>query len=997
MQRGVGVSWRNQILGAFAILLSVTCGDLAYSSDPVQWIWSSSNRETEYTVVFRRQFDATKWINARLDFVTDFCEVVVEIDGKKIAEGYPYQTRHSIDLSNTLKSDTGTPPIRTIQIRATPTGGPAAIAARLTWNDTAGKPNEISSDANWKYLIIDNAKTEPIWLEAREIGAVEDTIWDPDEGRVLISRFDDYAQWKQALGQEGTDAPIYEVRDGFEFTRVRAAKEDEGSWVSLTFDEKGRAIIAREDQGLLRLSIPDLKMESVNDNLKECRGLQFVGKSLYAHANNSKALYRLRDKDQNGTFEDVEKLYEIPGGVGHGRNDLVAAPHDSIYANSIYAIHGDSVDIPRDAVDLTSPFREHRHGKTSREGFVLNVGPDGNKRQLITAGLRNPYGIALNKFGDAFTYDADAEYDMGAPWYRPTRMNHLLAGGDYGWRGVTRSWPSYYPDQPDFAPPTLDIGKGSPTAVAFGSGSKFPQRYRDALFILDWAYGRVLAIHMTPRGTSYTCRAENFLKGRPLNVTDIAFGPDGAMYITTGGRKTKSALYRVRYVGPEGDPPALSKQALARNRHAEEQRQLRKQLVAMLATPKQASLKEVWQLQQHADPNIRYLARCVVERQPVEQWRKLALVEPNIAIAMSGLLALARSDDPPTAEIIAKVCAFDVADRRIETQIEAARIVDLCLKQSADISDSQRANLLEVFNPLYPAGNFAVDRPLSLLLTQLDAPDFVQKTLSALKRAKSQRMRMQLLYALRNHKHNWTDAEREYYFSNLQAMDSFRGGEGMPTFINKIREDAVASLPPELRPAFKAKLKNSNSTLHTELVQALGQRPIVKKWTTGELSKQVKQFNRTPKFTGGKKVFRTALCVVCHRVGIEGGVTGPDLTSAGRRFGTDDLLASVVEPSKVVAAQYRGVRVETVAGKIYSGRLAADGDFRETEIRLLIDPLQLDKITTIAKTDVEHFSETTNSPMPTGLLDRFTKEEIHDLLAYIESGGDRNHAIFKSD
>jgi hypothetical protein len=77
--------------------------------------------------------------------------------------------------------------------------------------------------------------------------------------------------------------------------------------------------------------------------------------------------------------------------------------------------------------------------------------------------------------------------------------------------------------------PTLDIGKGSPTAVAFGTKSHFPPRYREALFALDWAYGRIVAVHLAPRGSSYHAAAETFLRGQPLNVTDIEFGADGAM------------------------------------------------------------------------------------------------------------------------------------------------------------------------------------------------------------------------------------------------------------------------------------------------------------------------------------------------------------------------------------------------------------------------------------------------------------------------------------
>src|SRR5439155_2293261 len=99
---------------------------------------------------------------------------------------------------------------------------------------------------------------------------------------------------------------------------------------------------------------------------------------------------------------------------------------------------------------------------------------------------------------------------------------------------------------------------GSPTGVKFGTNSKFPQRYKNALYAMDWSYGRILAVHLTPKGATYGGTFENFVAPQssqkpgpktPLNVTDLEFGQDGAMYFTTGGRGTQSGLYRVSFTG----------------------------------------------------------------------------------------------------------------------------------------------------------------------------------------------------------------------------------------------------------------------------------------------------------------------------------------------------------------------------------------------------------------------------------------------------------------
>src|SRR5215510_9205303 len=159
-------------------------------------------------------------------------------------------------------------------------------------------------------------------------------------------------------------------------------------------------------------------------------------------------------------------------------------------------------------------------------------------------GLRNAYDFDFNADGELFAFDSDMEWDWGTPWYRPTRIVHCVSGAEFGWRDGTRLWPDYYEDS---LPGVVDVGIGSPTGVKFGTRSRFPEKYRHALFGCDWSYGRIFAVQLAPNGATYRGQVETFLHGTPLNLTDIEFGPDGAMYFITGGRGTQSGLYRVSY------------------------------------------------------------------------------------------------------------------------------------------------------------------------------------------------------------------------------------------------------------------------------------------------------------------------------------------------------------------------------------------------------------------------------------------------------------------
>jgi putative heme-binding domain-containing protein len=113
---------------------------------------------------------------------------------------------------------------------------------------------------------------------------------------------------------------------------------------------------------------------------------------------------------------------------------------------------------------------------------------------------------------------------------------------------------------------------------------------------------------------------------------------------------------------------------------------------------------------------------------------------------------------------------------------------------------------------------------------------------------------------------------------------------------------------------------------------------------------------------------------------------GPDLTSVARRFDRGDILESIVEPSRSVAENYRNLIIVTDSGRVLVGRLATTGDFRAEKLRLNVDPLHPGQFIEIDKREMEEQQLDDTSPMPRGLLDGFTREEIADLLAFLENG-----------
>jgi putative heme-binding domain-containing protein len=804
---------------------------------------------------------------------------------------------------------------------------------------------------------------------------------------------EDYNQWKEALGTNtATAATQVTPLPGFAVDLVRSAQPGEGSWVAMTFDPHGRIIIAREDRGLLRLTLPasgreTARVETINTNLLECRGLLFAYDALYANANNSRGLYRLRDTLGIDQFDEVTLLKSTPGGLGHGRNQLALGPD-----GMIYSIHGDDVRLPPEGVAPSSPFTgygEDRLLGTAWDdhlfssyvkvpcGHLIRTDRDGRSWEIIAGGFRNPFGIAFNTEGELFTFDADMEWDVGLPWYHPTRVLHILPGGDYGWRRGTGVLPAW---SPDTLPSVVDVGLSSPTAVMFGTKSHFPEPYRSALFALDWAYGRILAVHLTPTNSTYTGRFEVFLKGRPLNVTGLDFGPhDGAMYFVTGGRRTQSGLYRVRALKPDRVAQAPRSDPSASDRAA------RRELEHLRGRNDARTLDTVWTTLR-GDRWIQYTARTTLETLPTQAWQERALSSSSADLAAqpAALLALAR------------VGGYDVQSRMRERALVLlsgklateqtllalrALAVSYCRHGRPDKGVADRT--AAILDHVYPSDDWRVNEQLCELLVYLEAPNVVRKTMPLIASAATQEEKIQYLFLLRLARNGWTSPERRTYFETLQrGRAEFQGAHMLLTFLNYIRSDAEATLTAAERSALGDLLRTIEEPVGG-LAPPAAPRPLVREWVVNDFADALKPVSSSPHDPArGRRLFQEMGCAQCHRLGREGGFIGPDLTAVGSRFDRRTLLESILEPSKVIAEPYRAVSLTLKSGAILDGRIAAEDP--ET-VTVVINPVDPDQQRRVRKSEIIERRASDVSPMPAGLVNGFTKEEILELVGFLES------------
>ncbi len=818
-----------------------------------------------------------------------------------------------------------------------------------------------------------------------------------------------------------TSAPAEEltVAPGFRAELLHLAGKDEGSWICMAIDPQGRLIISpqQNERPLLRVTLtPDGqvgKVESIPAPVHQAMGMCYAHDSLYVNAEgpNGIGLYRLVDENHNDQFDtnEVHFLKGFSTGGEHGYHAVVEGPD-----KMIYVMNGNHTKVP-EGIATNSPHRNygedlllprqwdangHAVGILAPGGYVLRTDPEGKNWELMLAGFRNSYDFDFSPEGEMFTFDSDMEWDWGLPWYRPTRILHCVTGGEYGWRSGSSNEPEYYADT---LPPVVNIGLGSPTGVKFGTKSKFPKKYQQALFAMDWAYGRIFAIHLKPDGASYSADTEVFIKGKPLNVTDLEFGKDGAMYFITGGRGTQSGLYRVTFVGDSEQKRALNQVAKA-DKAALTARELRHKLESFHGKIDPQAVDFAWPHLNSADRFIRHAARLAIEWQPVATWQDRALAETNTQGGLTALLALARCGDRSTQrDLLLALKKFPVASLTEALQLEKLRVVELSFVRQGRPEADLAKLATEKLNAAYPSTSASVNHELVQLLVYLEAPEVIAKSLELIAKTPTLDEQAHYIFQLRNLKSGWTIEQRRKYFAwftQLRKQENgvakhpanllqwfkdvdrdYADGASYPKYLANIRKDAIATLAPQEQAALKPLLEENIGTPPWKPVH---ERKFVKAWTVVDLEKRLGEVKAGRDFNSGKAAFNDALCIVCHRMGNEGGAVGPELAGAASKYSLHDILESMIEPSKVVSDQFVTYDIVKKDGESVSGRIT---DENAERIVVMPNPMSAEALEEVRLADIARRTPSKISPMPTGLLNNLTAEEILDLLAYIQAGG----------
>lgn len=817
----------------------------------------------------------------------------------------------------------------------------------------------------------------------------------------------------------GTAASNLKVPKDFKVDLLYTVPKDkEGSWVAMCMDPKGRLIVSDQYGKMYRLTLPPLnisaepQIEQIEAEIGFAQGLLYAFDSLYVMVNEEKfqgrGLYRLRDTDGDDKYDEVKLLRKLQGGGEHGPHAILLSPDKQ----SLHVIIGNQTkltDINASRVPLIWS-EDHliprlwdgngfMKGVLAPGGWIAKVSPDGSNWELIANGFRNEYDAAFNQDGELFTYDADMEWDLNTPWYRPTRVNHVISGAEFGWRSGAGKHPAYYIDS--FGAVT-NVGPGSPTGVAFGYGAKFPAKYQQAFYICDWSFGKLYAVHFKPQGSTYTGELEEFITGQPLALTDIVINEnDGAMYFAVGGRRTQSALYRVTYTGSESTAPARP------DGKGKNDREKRRKLEAFHGRQDPKAVKEAWSHLDDEDRALRFAARIALEWQDPSEWREKALKEKDSRKSVAALVALARvsskdefhrkeTDPKPNPALQGQIlAALDRIEwRKLDDQerLDLLRAYSLAFTRLGKPDDSTRQRLAARFEPLFPAKTREHNVELAPMLVYLEAPTAASKLVTALRVAPTQEEQLDLARALRVCKTGWTQPLREEYFRWFLKAANFKGGASLNGFLRDIKNDAMANLSEGEKVALKTIIETKPEKVSP--LEALTAREVVKQYTVEDLAPMVEKGVKNKRdFDRGRQLFGQAGCAACHRFSDEGASVGPDLTNLAGRFSVRDVLESILEPSKAISDQYGAINIRKKDGEMVVGRV---GNLNGDNLMVLENMFAPNDFTNVKRTDVESIEPSKVSMMPEGMLNYFKEDEILDLMAYLLSRGNRESKVFSA-
>lgn len=966
------------------------------------WIWRSGGQAETETVYFRGAMGLTE--NDKAANITITCDNKFRafVNGELVGIGSDWSNPQTFEIRKHIKKGRNV-----IAVMAENEGSVGGLVAKVSVKTKEGKDIYFVTNGGWKW----SSKG----LDGWEKPDFNDSQWKPVKvlGKMGID------PWGHLFGGVTAVAGVaqapeiatdqFKVAKDFQLEKLYTVPKAQGSWVAMAVRPDGRLIVGDQYGGLYTVK-PALgpnsltEVDPLNLEIGGAHGLLWHKGALYVAVNErgrgtkKNGIYRVTDSDGDLELDTIETLKEVGGGGEHGLHSMVPSPDGEwiyfICGNHTQPPELDHYWMPKNwAEDHLLPRNPdgngHAAGTMAPGGTIWRFKPDGSRWEMVSNGFRNPFDMAFNQHGDLFAYDADMEWDLGMPWYRPTRICHVIRGSEWGWRNGTGKWPTYYEDS---LPPVVDIGPGSPTGALSGLGARFPEKYQKAVYFFDWTFATIHAVHLHQDGATYGGTKEEFVAGPGLPLTDAQIGKDGAMYFMTGGRRTASALWRVRYVGQESTLP------VKKDREGSP-------LPELVDALGKASIADLARELGSNDRWVRFAARVEAERRPIQElvsqlgdggspWQRIV-----------GALAVARQGKKEDRGVALKwLGGLQWADLNKAQQLGLLRAYALVFSRTGAPNETEWKATYDQIDAAYPANDDDLNAELCRVLCYLQAPKVVERTLALMASPKDTqwpdwaelatrnsgygRAVLSMLrntppvqdihYALclRNVKGPWTEGQRRQIMEWFASVRSRSGGNSYQKFIAKMEKDMLGNATEEERTL----VASWNLPQAPSVFDGL---PIPKgpgkNYTVADVARIGADLSKAD-LENGREMFKAALCFACHRVGGAGGSAGPDLTAVGGRFKAADLGEALIHPNKVISDQYKFDLFTKKDGSSVWGRLVNEKD---DVLIVASNPYDFSQTVEVPRSELKETKPSPVSPMPAGLINTLNEQELRDLLGYL--------------
>lgn len=685
---------------------------------------------------------------------------------------------------------------------------------------------------------------------------------------------------------------------------------------------------------------------------------------------------RIRDSDGDGTAdieEDVAVLHTEADYPHNGLSGLTWHP-DGRLIFSLGENHW---------TEWTLTAGDGSEVSGTGEGGIFRCAPNGDGLERFARGFWNPFGVCVRE-GDHEMFVA--ENDPGSR--PPCRLIHLVEDGDYGYQRLYGRAP-YHPfvawnGELRGALPMLDAAGEAPCGIVpLGGGVLVP----------SWSHNRIDFFSLEREGASFSSERIELVRGSPeFRPTCIAEGPDGAFFFTDWVYTSYELHQRGRLWRLDIDP----KSNWLKPKKPEPPNESSGLAGALRKGETDIETARVLELARGDDA---FLARAALRDlgRRLEEWPG-DWGEEDLANAVYAR----RLEHPEDGTWIEKALAHEsdevrfealrwIADEQLESFADEVddllddptldyRLFEACLAASNTLAGNPRAGIADIKMLLTRVENAKTPPRIRAFALRLVPPTH----------GRLEKPLLRELLAVGDEDLTLEVARTLAMRDPAEAgglLARIAGDEKHPAATRAEAIVGLARAPQKHGELLDRLAESADPVVRAESERTVRKAPVESDFPPPNDESAWRDWlaaaGGEPDPEAGRRIFfhpTLTRCGTCHRHDGRGAVVGPDLSKVANGADPGGILHSILEPNAQVSPQFFPWSLELADGSSFIGIALRKGGRSGKEFYRDITGGEQ----AFPKDEIVARAELDTSLMPPGLLLMLSREEIRDLLAFLE-------------